>query len=115
MALKLQLGLLLFLALPGTRARAQQVTTTEVRQADLIVGVLEDFPGENAYEPDFRAVRATFKKIGDDWQAFPTKTRSYRDLETLPTSYPSEMTWTIAFDGRRFGTITSRTPSHFKF
>lgn len=25
------------------------------------------------------------------------------------------MTWTIAFDGRNLGTITSRTPAHFKF
>jgi len=25
------------------------------------------------------------------------------------------MTWTIAFDGRNLGTITARTPSHFKF
>jgi hypothetical protein len=115
MVLKVRVSLLLFLALSGALAKGQQATFAKVPQADVILGVLEDFPGEYAYEPDFRAVRATFKKIGDDWRAFPTKTSSYRDLETLPTSYPSEMTWTIAFDGRNLGTITSRTPSRFKF
>jgi hypothetical protein len=115
MALKVQIGLLLCVALSRSPAKAQQATTARVQQSDLILGVLEDFPGEYAGEPDFRAVRATFKKIGDDWQAFPTKTSSYRDLETLPTSYPKEMTWSIAFDGRNLGTITSHTPSHFKF
>ncbi len=97
------------------RASAQHLTNTMEPQAEVILGVLEDFPGRHAYDPDFRAVRATFKKNGDDWQAFPTKTNSYRDLETLPTSYPKDMTWSIAFDGRNLGTITSRTPSHFKF
>lgn len=81
----------------------------------MILGVLENLPGEYSGENDFRAVRAVFRKNGDLWQALPTKTKSYLDLQTLPTSYPKEMTWTIAFDGRNLGTITSRTPSHFKF
>jgi len=115
MALKFQVSLLLFLALSFAPAKSQPAAASNAPQVDLILGVLEDFPGEYAYQPDFRAVRATFKKVGDDWQAFPTKTSNYRDLETLPTSYPKEMTWTIAFDGRNMGTITSRTPSHFKF
>jgi hypothetical protein len=111
----IQISLLLFFVVSKTQATAQQVTTTKAQQANVILGVLEDIPGEYAREPDFRAVRAIFKKVGNDWQAFPTKTRSYRDLETLPTSYPKEMTWTIAFDGRNLGAVTSRTPSHFKF
>jgi hypothetical protein len=98
-----------------TQASAQQVPNIGETQANVILGVLEDIPGEYAREPDFRAVRAIFKKVGNDWQAFPTKTRSYRDLETLPTSYPKEMTWIIAFDGRNLGAVSSRTPSHFKF
>jgi hypothetical protein len=115
MVRKLQVGLLLFVAWWGEIAAAPQATTTNSAQSGVILGVLEDFPGEYAGEPDFRAVRAVFRKIGNGWQAFPTKTSSYRDLETLPTSYPSEMTWSIAFDGRNLGTITSRTPTHFKF
>jgi hypothetical protein len=98
-----------------TRASAQHVTNTKEPQANVILGVLEDFPGEYAGESDFRAVRAIFKKVGDDWQAFPTKTKSYRDVDALSILYPKEMTWTIAFDGRNLGTVTSRTPSHFKF
>jgi len=116
-----QLGLLIQIAslISGlvaiAQASAHQVAKIREPQATVISGVLEDMPGEYSGESDFRAVRATFQKTGDDWQAFPTKTSSYRDLETLPTSYPQEMTWTIAFDGRNLGKVTSRTPSHFKF
>ena len=97
------------------RPWAQQVANVSERQSNVILGVLEDIPGEHASESDFRAVRAVFKKNGDAWQAFPTKTSGYLDLQNLPRSYPKEMTWTIAFDGRNLGTITSRTPSDFKF
>ena len=94
---------------------AQQVADTKEPPANVILGVLEDIPGKYVGESDFRAVRAVFRKVGDDWQAFPTKTKSYRDIDTLSILYPREMTWTIAFDGRNLGTVTSRTPSHFRF
>jgi hypothetical protein len=99
----------------GSSAVAQAAETSRVQQANIILGVLEDLPGEYSGESDFRAVRAIFRKIGDGWQAFPTKTQSYLDLKTLPISYPKEMTWTIAFDGRNLGRITSQTLSHFNF
>jgi hypothetical protein len=95
-------------ALPASHAAPQETHTVGL-------GVLEDLPGGHTGESDFRAVRAIFKKIGDDWQAFPTKTKSYLDLQTLPNSYPKEMKWTIAFDGRNLGRITSQTLQHFNF
>ena len=115
MLLRIQVSLLLLFAGWGALAKAQEATTPKAAQSDVVLGVLEDFPGEYAGEPDFRAVRAVFKKIGADWQALPTRTSSYHDLETLPTSYPREMTWSVAFDGRNLGAITSRTPPRFKF
>jgi len=111
----IQVSLWCFIFASEFQAAAQQAATANLRQANVILGVLEDIPGEYSGESDFRAVRAIFKKIGDLWQAFPTKTKSYLDLQTLPISYPKEITWTIAFDGRNVGTITSRTPSHFNF
>ena len=115
LALKVQVSLLISIALSVAPARAQEPTATNVPPRAVVLGVLEDIPGRYVGRPDFRAVRAIFKKVGGDWKAFPTKTKSYRDLEILPSFYPKEMTWTIAFDGRNLGTITSRAPSHFKF
>lgn len=97
------------------RVSSQQVSKSSEPIGSVTLGVLEDFPGEYAGESDFRAVRATFKRVNDDWQAFPTKTKTYRDLESLPMSYPKEMTWTITFDGKNLGTVMSQTPSHFRF
>ena len=72
------------------RASAQHLTNTMEPQAEVILGVLEDFPGRHAYDPDFRAVRATFKKNGDDWQAFPDQNKQLSRPGDSPTSYPKE-------------------------
>jgi len=93
---------------------AQQGGTTKGKRVDVILGVLENLPGEYAGEADFRTVRALFEKDGNDWKAFPTKTKSYLDLKSLPRFYPKEMTWTIAFDGRNLGTITAQTQPEFR-
>ena len=98
-----------------TQAWAQQAANVGESHANVTLGVLEDMPGKYVGESDFRAVRAVFKKVGDDWQPFPTKTKTYHDLNTLPALYPSEMTWTIAFDGKNLGSVTAETPSHFRF
>ncbi|HEX8817220.1 MAG TPA: hypothetical protein VF753_17125 [Terriglobales bacterium] len=94
---------------------AQRTANSGKTDTNVILGVLEDLPGEYAGDHDFRAVRAIFKKIGDDWQAFPTKTKTYHDVDALSAFYPKEMTWSIAFDGKKLGTITAETPSHFRF
>lgn len=96
-------------------AMAQQAPVSESRRSPVILGVLEDIPGEYSGQSDFRAVRAVFEKVGGKWRPFPTRTKSYLDLRTLPLSYPKEMKWTIAFHGRNLGEITSETPSRFNF
>ena len=53
------------------------------QQPNVILGVLEDIPGEYAGDTDFRAVRAVFEKNGDRWSAFPTSAKSERDLQSL--------------------------------
>jgi hypothetical protein len=94
---------------------SQQLPTAHVQKANVILGVLEDVPGKSFGHPDTRVVRAVFEKEGDDWRAFPTKTKSYHDLQTLPQSYPKEMTWTITFDGKNLGRISSQTSANFSY
>lgn len=97
----------------GAQTPSRQMPGIGQQRDNVVLGVLEDISGEYAGEPDFRAVRAVFRNIDDRWQAFPTSANSYRDLQTLPSYYPKEMTWIIAFDGRELGAITSRTRRHF--
>jgi hypothetical protein len=84
-------------------------------EKDIMVGVLEDVPGYYAGQSDFRAVRAVFKKAGNDWQAFPTDCRNVACLNTVAEADPVEVTWTITFDGRSLGQVTGRTSKQFKF
>jgi hypothetical protein len=110
----IQISLFIIGVVTITHATAQQTENGNELQANPVLGVLEDIPGLYSGKPDFRVVRAAFKKVGDHWEPFPTQTKSYLDLQTLPKSYPKEMKWTIAFDGRNLGTIISRTPSRFE-
>jgi hypothetical protein len=111
----IQTSLLCFLVASETQAKAQQVTTAKGRQPNVILGVLENLPGAHAGDSDFRAVRAVFKKSGDEWRAFPPLTKSYPEPLTPPVSYPKAMTWTIAFDGKNLGRITSQAPTQYTF
>jgi len=94
-------------------AAAQKAAPIAVPKSGEILGVLEDIPAQYG-EPDQRAVRAVFQKQGDEWIAFPSQAESYHDLATLPASYPRQVTWTIAFDGRSLGTVTAETPPVFQ-
>jgi hypothetical protein len=90
------------------------VTATALGQ-DVVLGVLEDSHGWYAGEPNFRSVRVVFRKVGRDWKPFPSNCPDERCLKTIATSYPREMTWTITFDGKNLGQITSHAPSEFKW
>lgn len=81
----------------------------------LLVGVLEDNPGHFAGEPRSRSVRAVFYKEGEQWKAFPSDCSDQDCLKTITEKYPREVTWTLTFDGRQLGSVTSRTPGTFDF
>lgn len=68
-------------------------------QSDLILGVLEDGPGDVYGEPNIRSVRIVFKKANGEWQPY----------RTVAAAYPHEVTWTIAFDGKNLGQVTGST------
>ncbi len=64
----------------------------------LWVGVFENVNGGNFSSPAMASphVRVAFEKKGAEWIAAPRK-------------IPQTVTWTVAFDGRALGTITSST------
>lgn len=81
----------------------------------VILGVLEDNQGHFAGEPNFRTVRVVFQKKGLHWQAFQSNCPDSSCLKTIASKYPPEVTWTIAFDGRNVGQVTSRAPQEFRW
>jgi hypothetical protein len=78
------------------------------------LGILEDVPGGRTNEPNFRAVRVLFQKNGNEWQPFHSDCRDAACLKATAAQYPREMAWTIAFDGKNLGKITTRAPLEFK-
>lgn len=94
-------------------AAAQSADNKPPLRSGVILGVLEDLPAEYG-EPDQQAVRAIFRKTGEEWLAFPTQTQSSLDLQTLPAFYPKRVVWTIAFNGSSLGTVTAETPAVFR-
>jgi len=81
---------------------------------NIVLGVLEDHAGVYVGDPYFRAVRIVFKKSGPDWQLFLDDCPDQNCLKKTASGYPADMTWTIAFDGKNLGQITSRTPKEFE-
>jgi hypothetical protein len=81
----------------------------------VVLGVLEDVPGVYAGEPDSRQVRVVFRKVGKEWKAFPSNCPDQPCLRTTPSQYPSEVVWTISFNGRNLGQVTGQTPKEFHY
>ena len=81
----------------------------------LYVGVLEDgqaFPGNHQFpilsaEPH---VRIAFRKQGADWLPMDTNYPNPTALEVANSTYPSSVDWTVIFDGKEAGRISSRNP-----
>jgi hypothetical protein len=80
-----------------------------------ILGVLEDVPPFGSGMPHRRAVRVVFEKEGSEWQAFPSNCSDEHCLSSISVKYPLEIVWTVAFDGRSLGQITSTTPQRFGY
>jgi hypothetical protein len=81
----------------------------------VILGILEDVPGVYAGEPSSRQVRVVFRKVGKEWEAFPSNCPDQSCLKTISSKYPDEVVWTISFEGRSLGQVTGRTPKEFNY
>jgi hypothetical protein len=97
--------LLLAVTVAGTRSFAQNV----------ILGVLEENKGHYSGEPNYRTVRVVFEKNGDAWRTFRSDCDDQACLKAVTSSYPREVKWTIAFDGKNVGQVVSRTPNDFRW
>lgn len=82
-------------------------------KSNLTLGVLEDVPVGNE-EAKGRFVRVIFRKAGSDWVPYKNDCRDQTCLKTAVLEYPQEMRWTIAFDGKNLGHITSHAPNDFE-
>jgi hypothetical protein len=81
----------------------------------VVLGILEDNHGWYAGEPNFRAVRVVFQRVGLEWKPFPSDCPDQQCLNSVAAKYPHEMKWTVTFDGKNVGQITSYTPNEFKW
>jgi hypothetical protein len=84
-------------------------------QSGPLLGVLEDTPGVCAGEPHYRSVRAVFYRDGGEWKAFPSDCRNEDCLRLVASQYPKNVIWTVGFDGRALGQLTTQAPGDFKF
>ena len=82
---------------------------------NIILGALEENRGHYVGDSNYRTVRVVFEKKGDAWQAFPSDCEDQACLKAVTSSYPSEVKWIIAFDGKNVGQVASRTPSDFRW
>lgn len=85
------------------------------RQKAILLGILEDVPGHYAGQPDIKAVRLAFEKVGEEWKAFPSECPDEKCLKTISSEYPGAVTWTVTFQGRPLGRLSARTRREFSF
>jgi hypothetical protein len=75
------------------------------------LGVLEDIQAQDTeLISSKRHVRIAFAKQGATWRPMDTNFRSQQALAGAITHYPAAITWTVVFNGRSLGSITSRNP-----
>jgi hypothetical protein len=117
----LGLGLLLSLSTPNyfSAMRARGAALPSPSQANraepderLIIGVLEH---NNSEERKGHNVRVAFFKEGGQWKPYPTNFNTVEELSQAVKSFPAEVAWTICFDGKSAGSLTSKNPESILF
>lgn len=102
---------------PGQGALCKRIeasVASVLSDVNPFLGVLEDIPGRYTNQPNFRAVRVLFQKNGNEWQPLHSDCRDAACLKASAAQYPREVAWTIAFDGKNLGQVTTRAPLEFK-
>ncbi|ABF39949.1 hypothetical protein Acid345_0946 [Candidatus Koribacter versatilis Ellin345] len=83
-------------------------STALFAQSPVVLGVFEDSMGALEQDPHIRGLRAVFYKSGTEWKVLPANCATRKCMQQFIPEFPFELTWTLAFDGRSLGTITSR-------
>ncbi|HLY97750.1 MAG TPA: hypothetical protein VKT33_01665 [Candidatus Angelobacter sp.] len=91
------------------------VSVLESSGQTVILGVLEDFPGSPPEYPGHRSVRVVFRKNEHDWQSYFNACSARDCRNKTATDYPVEMRWTITFDGRNLGQLSSHMSKQLEF
>jgi len=100
-------------------AFAANIATTTPEQ-NVILGILEENANPMAY-PDgihknySREIRVVFQKDGPEWKAFPAQANTQEALAAFISSYPAEVNWTIVFNRKSLGQLTSKTQQSWKY
>jgi hypothetical protein len=77
----------------------------------LFVGVIEDVePGNLSPAMSSVHARVAFQKQGADWVPMKSDFDNQEALAHADGYFPATVNWTVVFDGKRIGTITSRNP-----
>jgi hypothetical protein len=75
------------------------------------VGVIEDVePGNLSPAMSSVHVRIAFQKLGSEWIPMKSAFDTLDALAQADRFYPASVNWTVVFDGKQIGTITSRSP-----
>ena len=90
-------------------------SVASAQDSPVILGVLEDNPGHYPGDPHYRSVRVVFYKQREKWEAFHSNCPNQECLKSIIGKYPKETAWTVAFDGKSLGALTSRVPKEFDF
>src|ERR1700693_2015209 len=87
------------------------VCPAQAKDDAVLVGVLEHGfmrSPQGARGTEFMHVRFAFKRTATGWEALPHDPRDLDALLGLADAYPPVVTWTISFDGRSLGAVTTR-------
>jgi hypothetical protein len=99
-----------FLAAALAASLAGSIVQSE--SADVLVGVLEHgFERnwkDNSVGAEFKQVRLAFRHREGGWEAFPHRPSDQEALRLIPRNFPETVDWTVTFDGRSVGAISTR-------
>jgi hypothetical protein len=77
----------------------------------IFIGVIEDVePGNLSPAMSSAHVRIAFHKQDSAWTPMKSDFYSPDSLAQADTYYPATVNWTVVFEGKQIGTITSRSP-----
>ena len=77
-----------------------------------VLGVLEHNDSEGR---KWHSVRVAFYKEDGQWKAYPSAFNTEAELSGAVKSYPAEVAWTVCFDGRSPGSLTSKNPESISY
>lgn len=86
--------------------------------SEVILGVLEHHVDYAAGMKFYFTVRAIFKNSPGEWQPFEhdCPNPKYPEcLKTITSQYPEKVTWTISFDGKNLGRLSTVNPGEFQY